>query len=104
MRKLFIAPNIVMFAQLLLSAIVTLTLVLFKSYEAYVIVLLQLSSVIGILGVRFAEPISEFWDKLVRSFVLDIAQDSDKVALFFTKVLSYVFIIVQIVFLFVTFK
>ena len=92
-----------MFVQLLLSAVVTVILVLFKSYDTYVFVLLQLSAVIGILGVRFAEPISEFWDKLVRLFVLDIAQDSDKVALFFTKVLAYLFIIVQIVFLFIAF-
>ncbi len=101
MKKIFTGPNILMLVQLLLSAVVTVILVMFKSYEPYVFVLLQLSAVIGILGVRFTIPISEFWDKLVRSFVLEIAEDSLQIGIIFTKLLSYAFIIVQIVFLFI---
>lgn len=120
MKKIFSVPNILMFVQILLSAIITVILVLYKPFEVYVFVLLQISAVIGILGVRFAFQISKlknrFGDYLrresedaLRDEFGDVSRfykmESEKnrldAAIFFTKLVAYLFISVQIVFLFI---
>lgn len=104
MKKIFNIPNLLMLVQLLLSAGITVMFVFFKPFESYHIILMQISAVVGIILVRFAQPISEIQEELWAMFYNVETVDSPKerlsAALFVTKLIGYILIILQIIFLF----
>ncbi|MDE7107774.1 MAG: hypothetical protein K2O39_05565 [Clostridiales bacterium] len=105
MKRIFNIPNLLMLVQILLSAAITVIFVFYKPFEAYHIILMQISAVVGIILVRFAKPISEIQAKLYEIFynvqTVDTPEEKLSVALFVTKFGGYIFILIQLVFLFV---
>ena len=105
MKRIFNIPNLLMLVQILLSAGITVIFVFYKPFEAYHIILMQISAAVGIILVRFAKPISEIQKILYEMFynveTVDTPKERLSAALFVTKFTGYVMIIIQVVFLFV---